>query len=162
MSVTGAVIKTGMKATSDIVPTVTKQLGDIASSLGHVTKSLADTVGSLGKRAYDEAPSIIGKYPRLAVGVAGAGGAGLVTGTYMGLEAISPYVPGDFNFAFGTTTPEGNVWKPYNQKTGKYEEEKKDYGYLKYIAIAGIGVVGIFGIGYLLRQANTTVELVKS
>jgi len=161
MSVTGSVIKTGAKIASDGIPAITKQISDIATSLGRVSKSLADTVGSIGKRAYNEAPSIISKYPVAAVGVSGVGGAGLATGTYMGLEAISPYIPGDFNFAFGTDTPKGNVWRPYNPKTGEYEDEKKDYSYLKYIAIAGVGVVGIFGIGYLLRQANTTVELIK-
>lgn len=78
----------------------------------------------------------------------------------MGLEAISPVIPGDFNFAFGTNTPGGNVWKPYNPKTGEYEDEKKDYAWVKYVAIGGIAILGIGVSAYLLKNVNTTVSLV--
>lgn len=140
----GTIAKTGATAVKESLGIISKQLSNISSKLAPAAKTSS---------------SLISKYPLASAGLAAVGGAGAITGLYAGAEAISPYIPGDFNFAFGSKTPGGNVWKPYNPQTGKFENEKKDY--LKYVAIGGIVIVGIFGVGYLLRQANTTVGVFK-
>lgn len=142
----GTIAKTGATAVKESLGIISKQLSSISSKLAPAAKTSS---------------SLISKYPLASAGLAAVGGAGAITGLYAGTEAISPYIPGDFNFAFGAQTPKGNVWVPYNPQTGEYEKEKKDYDYLKYVAIAGVCVIGLFGIGYVVRQANTTVGLFK-
>jgi hypothetical protein len=161
MSILGSAAKTGAKAADDALGVISKQLGEIASKLTPAAKSAGETVIRIGDDAYRAAPGIIAKYPLPAAVGAGLVGAGGITGVYMLTEAASPYIPGDFNFAFGDKSPGGNVWKPYNTQTGKYEDEKKDYGWVKYVAIGGVAVIGILGVGYVMKQANTTVSIIK-
>ncbi|MFA6695030.1 MAG: hypothetical protein WCR85_00235 [Sphaerochaeta sp.] len=139
---------------------LTTEISRLSSKVAPATKDTAHKVAGVGKDIYDRSPSLIRKYPRLSVGLAGAGGAGAITGGFMGLEAISPLIPGDFNFAFGTHTPKGNEWKPWNPNTQQFEKEKEDYNWVKYVAIGGVAIAAIGVLGYLVKNLNTTVELV--
>jgi hypothetical protein len=156
----GTVAKVGAGTIKEGLGALSKQVAELSSKIMPVAKGASDRVLVVGRDVYGKAPTFISKYPGASVIGAGVLGAGGITGAYMGLEALSPYIPGDFNFAFGSTTSKGNVWAAVDPKTGKLENEKQDYSWIKYVAIGGVAIVGIGVVGYLLKNVNTTVGYV--
>lgn len=160
MGIGTTVAKGGTSILKEGTSILGKHVGELTSKIAPAAKAASDRIIIIGRDVAEHAPSFISKHPLLSVGLAGVGGAGAITGTYMTLEKVSPHIPGDFNFAFGSGTPSGNIWKPYDPEKKKFVEEKKDMGWVKYVAIGGVAILGIGVLGNFVGKAGTTISLI--
>lgn len=63
MSIGGTVVKTGTKTVKEGMDFLSKQIAELTTTLKPVAKDASDRVIVIGRDLYNQAPSVISKYP---------------------------------------------------------------------------------------------------